>query len=173
MPACHSHLVRLVDLHHPRTFDHRRSIIIATSSPRVSPHFFISLLRHFLAFSPLRRTASSLCARSRPWSTQPPYPTRSPLREYRWISYASGLLVPLLSSTFGITSLLLLVSTPPHFSDFGTLDSSYAPSRLCIPFHLLHFTCLLFHVSVLPVPRLARLLTRTFDDFGWPLVDYC
>ena len=118
MPACHSHLVRLVDLHHRRTLDHRRSIIIATSSPRISPHFLISLLCHFLAFSPLRHTASSLCARSQPWLTQPPYPMRSPLHEYRWVSYASGLLVSLLSPTFGIISLLLLVSTPPHFSDF-------------------------------------------------------
>ena len=118
MPACHSHLMRLVDLHHPCTLNHRRLIIIATSSPRISPHFLISLLRHFLAFSLLRRTASSLCALSQPWLTQPPYPTRSPLHEYRWISYASSLLVSLLSPTFGIISLLLLVSTPPHFLDF-------------------------------------------------------
>ena len=80
MPACHSHLVCLVDLLHPRTLDHGRSIIIATSSPRVSPHFLISLLCHFLAIPPLRRTASSLCARSQPWKTQPSHPTRSPFR---------------------------------------------------------------------------------------------
>jgi hypothetical protein len=130
------------------------SITVARSS---LPHPRL-ILFHISSSSLLRHNAthpaipSLRCTASTPLCSIPllvdaaPYPTRSPLREYRWISYTSGLLVSLLSPTFGIISLLLLASTPPHFSDFVptltcpvSLRVSYFLSST--PLHMFPLSC--------------------------------
>ena len=93
---------------------------------------------------------------------------RAPLRGYRWISYASGLLEFLLFPFSSIIDFLLLAFTTPYFSAFLTrpvlLRISYSLSSTP-PCPFSH------HTHSLPVLWLERLLTLRFDDLGQPLVD--
>jgi hypothetical protein len=118
MPACHCHLVHLMDLLHLRSpsLDHHRHIL-ASPFHHISSSVSFATMPLIQLFLRSDTPPQDLCARSQSWSTQPPYPTRSPLREHRWISYASVLLDSLLSPCLGIIPLLLLASTP-HSLDF-------------------------------------------------------